>query len=49
MGYCTCMGIYCVERVVLAELPELARNFKLYTLIEFIKEKCSSQKPKLCL
>ena len=25
IGYCTCMGIYCVERVLLAELPELAR------------------------
>ena len=25
IGYCTCMGIYCVEQVLLAELPELAR------------------------
>ena len=25
IGYCTCMGIYCVERVLLAELPKLAR------------------------
>ena len=25
IGYCSCMGIYCVERVLLAELPELAR------------------------
>ena len=25
IGYCTCMGIYCVERVLLADLPELAR------------------------
>ena len=25
IGYCTCMGIYCVERLLLAELSELAR------------------------
>ena len=25
IGYCTCMGTYCVEQLLLAELPELAR------------------------
>ena len=30
IGYCACMGIYCVERVLLAELPELAHNIFPY-------------------
>ena len=28
IGYCTCMGIYCVEEVLLAELPELAGQLR---------------------
>ena len=36
IGYCTCMGIYCVERFLLAELPELLHNFLRFN-IAFIK------------
>ena len=55
MGYCTCIGIHCVERVLLADLPKVVRAtmpkefvWEYIVLNEFFWQSCLSLWGQLC-